>query len=379
MADQTINDETTDNNIVDGDYLLYWKTASGVQRKALRSSVTGLSITGGGTIATGGFTLTVPATGTVVMKSGSGVAGTVAEWTDANTVKAGTIAKTGAGVLTLAAASSDNDSSTITKTGTGAFTLATSTFASTLQYTAASSLIKAGSGNLTLSAGGNYTCTIPATGTVGILDRTQTWTGTNEFSFGVGMGRAANLSTGSLLIDTNANRIGIQTKQTQVAATVPTIKVLDNADSMAFGLWHDSTMETNGAFYHSQKLANIEATTTSARRLRVRVQGPQTGHSFHNLLFMFALGSNDSVNYGFYYGQVSFTGNGSTYTLRGTISSTSAVNNITINAWTALSGYMQVSFDAAIGVGFVNNSMWLMITSSSNHKYVIEDTVANVS
>lgn len=73
------------------------------------------SITGGGTLALAGYTLTVPKTGTVPV--GTGTAGRVAEWvTDANTLQASTLAKTGAGVLTLSAASAY----TLTVSGTSA-------------------------------------------------------------------------------------------------------------------------------------------------------------------------------------------------------------------------------------------------------------------
>lgn len=87
MADQTILQETLDNNIVDGDWLIYWKTSTGVQRRVARSSLLGVTLTGAGTIATGGFTLTVPATGTAALKTGTPVAGNVAQWDDANTVE----------------------------------------------------------------------------------------------------------------------------------------------------------------------------------------------------------------------------------------------------------------------------------------------------
>ena len=87
MADQTILQETLDNNIVDGDWLIYWKTSTGVQRRVARSSLLGATLTGSGTIATGGFTLTVPATGTAALKTGTPTAGQVAQWDDANTVE----------------------------------------------------------------------------------------------------------------------------------------------------------------------------------------------------------------------------------------------------------------------------------------------------
>ena len=87
MADQTILQETLDNNIVDGDWLIYWKTSTGVQRRVARSSLLGATLTGAGTIATGGFTLTVPATGTAALKIGTPVANNVAQWDNANAVE----------------------------------------------------------------------------------------------------------------------------------------------------------------------------------------------------------------------------------------------------------------------------------------------------
>ena len=75
--------------------------------------------TNSGTLAFSGagYTLTIPKTGTVPV--GTGTAGRIAEWvTDANTVQASTLAKTGAGVLTLAAAA--NYTLTVPATGTAA-------------------------------------------------------------------------------------------------------------------------------------------------------------------------------------------------------------------------------------------------------------------
>ena len=82
--------------------------------------------TNSGTLAFSGagFTLTIPKTGTVPV--GTGTAGRIAEWvTDANTVQASTLAKTGAGVLTLAAAA--NYTLTVPETGTAVLVAATQT------------------------------------------------------------------------------------------------------------------------------------------------------------------------------------------------------------------------------------------------------------
>lgn len=81
---------------------------------------TDLTVSGGGALnlsSAGTYTLTVPKTGTVPV--GTGTAGRIAEWvTDANTVQASTLIKSGAGVLTLSAAA--DYTLTIPATGTAA-------------------------------------------------------------------------------------------------------------------------------------------------------------------------------------------------------------------------------------------------------------------
>lgn len=159
--------------------------------------------------AGGAYTLTVPKTGTVPV--GTGTAGRVAEWvTDANTLQASTLAKTGAGVLTLAASTTETLTvgATLTLSGTDGkqLTLNTSLTVSgndgTLNFSAstltltipksgsavvgtgtagrvaewvtdantvqASTLAKTGAGVLTLSAAGAYTLTVTGTGTAAL-------------------------------------------------------------------------------------------------------------------------------------------------------------------------------------------------------------------
>lgn len=73
---------------------------TGVNNAGTLTNASNTTITGGGTLALGGFTLTVPKTGTAA--TGTGTAGRVAEWvTDANTLQASTLEKTGAAVMTL--------------------------------------------------------------------------------------------------------------------------------------------------------------------------------------------------------------------------------------------------------------------------------------
>jgi hypothetical protein len=61
-------------------------------KKITRFNLIGTAISGGGAINTGGFTLTVPATGTAALKTGTPVANNVTTWSNANTVKDGGLA-----------------------------------------------------------------------------------------------------------------------------------------------------------------------------------------------------------------------------------------------------------------------------------------------
>lgn len=67
MSDVTINDLAEVSTIASGDFVAIWRTANGDTRKITRANLYGGLLTGGGTIATGGYTLTVPATGTAVL------------------------------------------------------------------------------------------------------------------------------------------------------------------------------------------------------------------------------------------------------------------------------------------------------------------------
>lgn len=67
MAEVTINDLAEVTTIASGDFVAIWRTANADTRKITRANLYGGLLTGGGTIATGGYTLTVPATGTAVL------------------------------------------------------------------------------------------------------------------------------------------------------------------------------------------------------------------------------------------------------------------------------------------------------------------------
>lgn len=125
-----------------------------------------------------GNALTISSTGGTV--GGTGTAGRLMQWASGGAdAENSTLIKSGAGVLTLSAASTQ----TITISGTGGGTLALAGGTLTLGPDLTTS--GAGSG-ITLSAGGAYTLTIPATGTAvlgtGTAKRVMFWSGTNTAS-----------------------------------------------------------------------------------------------------------------------------------------------------------------------------------------------------
>lgn len=190
MADVTINSLTElATNPAAGDFVPIWQVSSAQYKKITAANLFPFTVTGGGTIALGGFTFTVPKTGTGVV--GTGTATRLSEWSDANTLAASTLIKGGAGVLTLSA--SGAFTFTVPKTGTGTTGTGTAgrvaewvTDANTLQ---ASTLIKTGAGVLTLAAASTFTLTVPATGTAALIDVAQTYTGAmtiDKVIFGAG-------------------------------------------------------------------------------------------------------------------------------------------------------------------------------------------------
>lgn len=68
MANKTINDLTVTTSAAAADLVPVWVAASSVTRKVTKANFIGAVLTGGGTVATGGFTLTVPATGTAALR-----------------------------------------------------------------------------------------------------------------------------------------------------------------------------------------------------------------------------------------------------------------------------------------------------------------------
>lgn len=133
--------------------------------------------------ATGIYTLTVPKTGTAVV--GTGTAGRITEWvTDANTVQASTLVKTGVGVLTLKTDSTDGEVYIKAAVGyqhfqfshliaSSAIQIAETDSHSYLQFEENKTLALYGGGNLYL---GGYNLTVSATGTAVLTSRTLSTT-----------------------------------------------------------------------------------------------------------------------------------------------------------------------------------------------------------
>jgi len=67
MADKTITQLTATTSAVAADEIPIWVVGSAVTRKITKANFLQGAFTGGGTVATGGYTLTVPATGTAAL------------------------------------------------------------------------------------------------------------------------------------------------------------------------------------------------------------------------------------------------------------------------------------------------------------------------
>lgn len=68
MADKTITELTATTSAATADEIPIWVAGSAVTRKITKANFLQGAFTGGGTVATGGFTLTVPATGTAALR-----------------------------------------------------------------------------------------------------------------------------------------------------------------------------------------------------------------------------------------------------------------------------------------------------------------------
>lgn len=66
---KTINGLTVTTSAAAGDFVPIWRASNADTRKITKANFIGATLTGGGTVATGGYTLTVPATGTAAILS----------------------------------------------------------------------------------------------------------------------------------------------------------------------------------------------------------------------------------------------------------------------------------------------------------------------
>lgn len=73
MANKTINGLTVTTSAAAADLVPIWVAGSAVTRRITKVNFIGATLTGGGTIATGGYTLTVPATGTAALREASNI------------------------------------------------------------------------------------------------------------------------------------------------------------------------------------------------------------------------------------------------------------------------------------------------------------------
>ena len=247
-----------------------------------------LTVQGGGNTvlsSSGNFTLTIPKTGTVPV--GTGTAGRIAEWvTDANTVQASTLAKTGAGVLTLSAAGTYT--LTIPETGTAALLGTAQTFTNTqtidgnineLLWLKSSSVqfgrLNIGSDIQTLIDFNTYTGNavrariqyIESTASFVIINRTAS--GTMEFVTTT----ASNIRTEAmrltatqrLLIGTTTDDAQLSVNQSSATGAVPTLR-LRQADLSEEMIRFDTTVGTGNP-------VNTTALSSYYGRVRVWVEG----------------------------------------------------------------------------------------------------------
>jgi len=160
MANKTINDLTVTTSAASGDFVPVWRASNGDTRKITKANFMGGVLTGAGTIATGGFTLTLSSSGTLALAGFSltvGANSTVNGSLVGNMTGSGTVA-TGGFTLTVGANSTINGS--VVGSMTGAGTIAT----------------------------GGFTLTVPATGTAALLGTAQTFSALNTFSSGINLG-----------------------------------------------------------------------------------------------------------------------------------------------------------------------------------------------
>jgi hypothetical protein len=176
MADITFTSLAAKTSPAVTDEIPIWDLVAGEAKKATITNILNARLTGGGSIATGGFNLTLTGTSTL---NGSVVG---------NMTGGGTVA-TGGFTLTVGGGSA------ITGTLSGGGTVATAGFTLTLSGTSTvnGSLVGSMTGSGTVATGG-FTLTVPATGTAALLGTAQTFSALKTFSAGLTFG-AETMST----------------------------------------------------------------------------------------------------------------------------------------------------------------------------------------
>lgn len=194
-------------------------------------------------------TLTIATSGVV---TGSGTAGRIAQWNTSTDLEASTLIKSGAGVLTLSAASAYT--LTVPKTGTAVVGTGTAgritewvTDANTVQ---ASTLIKSGSGVLTLSCSTTETLTITDGGTLDLNGFTLTMPASGTVLISVGGG---------------ANRMAYFTS-TYALEQASTIYVSDSPTRLGIGVTGTHSLQLGDD--DAAKTTTTTWTTTSDRRTK---------------------------------------------------------------------------------------------------------------
>lgn len=114
MANVTIN-QLTDLGAAPAtdDYVPIWDTSAAAYKKVSKANLVGGTLTGGGTVATGGYTLTVPATGTAALLGVQNIFNGGSSLTGVHGACQMQIDKTSAGTLMLHRASADTGAPTL--------------------------------------------------------------------------------------------------------------------------------------------------------------------------------------------------------------------------------------------------------------------------
>ena len=178
MADVTINGLTETTTPGASDFVGIWDVGAGQFKKVKRSNLVGATITGVGTIATGGYTLTVPATGTAALLDRANAFTTYQTITSSTTAYALAVTST---ATSSSAAGVSSDSNALASAGFRNFRLAhNTTMRGYWSATAAETLLHMASFDngaaegCHISLGRNSNGSTPAAGFVEMADKGNT-------------------------------------------------------------------------------------------------------------------------------------------------------------------------------------------------------------